>query len=85
LHYTVGDQYLATLNITADEKWRDFGIFFAFVISNWALVYFFIYTVRIKGWSFGFGALFGFLGKAVDGLKGLFKKSSKKEETKAEQ
>ncbi|KAF2149279.1 putative ABC transporter [Myriangium duriaei CBS 260.36] len=68
-----GDQYLASLNISPDQKWRDFGIFLAFVISNWALVYFFIWSVRVKGWSFGFGLLFGTLGKGVDKIKGLFK------------
>lgn len=78
--YSTGNDYLATLNIKASDKWRDFGIFLAFVISNWALVYFFIYTVRIKGWSFGFGALFGALGKAVGAVKGLFKKKEKKEQ-----
>lgn len=71
-----GDQYLAQLNVAAGDKWRDFGIFLAFVISNWALVYFFIYTVRIRGWSFGFGQLFGVLGKGVNGVKGLFRRKS---------
>ncbi|GAW10792.1 hypothetical protein ANO14919_001270 [Xylariales sp. No.14919] len=75
-----GNQYLATLNINADEKWRDFGIFLAFCISNWALVYFFIYTVRIRGWSFGFGYLFGTLGKFVDVLKKPFKRFGRKAE-----
>lgn len=74
-----GDQYLAQLNVAAGDKWRDFGIFLAFVISNWALVYFFIYTVRIRGWSFGFGQLFGVLGKGVDGVKGLFRRKSQDE------
>jgi ATP-binding cassette, subfamily G (WHITE), member 2, SNQ2 len=57
----------------------DFGIFLAFCISNWALVYFFIYTVRIRGWSFGFGRLFGGLGKLVTLLKQPFKRFGKKE------
>ncbi|KAI0905253.1 ABC-2 type transporter-domain-containing protein [Ustulina deusta] len=76
--YTTGNQYLATLNIDANEKWRDFGIFLAFCISNWALVYFFIYTVRIRGWSFGFGYVFGTLGKLVDVLKKPLKPLSRK-------
>ena len=76
--YRIGDQYLAGLNIRPDEKWRDFGIFLAFCVSNWALVYFFIYTVRIKGWSFGFGSLFGALGKAARMVKGLFKRMGQK-------
>jgi ABC-type multidrug transport system permease subunit len=61
--YSSGDEYLATLNLSAEEKWRDFGIFLAFCISNWALVYFFVWSVRIKGWSFGFGKLFGAVGR----------------------
>jgi ABC-type multidrug transport system permease subunit len=64
-----GNEFLQTLNIQASEKWRDFGIFLAFCISNWALVYFFIYTVRVKGWSFGLGYVFGGLGKVVDKVK----------------
>lgn len=72
--YSSGDQYLATLNINADEKWRDFGIFLAFCISNWALVYFFVYTVRIRGWKFGFGYVFGTLGRLVDAAKAPLKR-----------
>lgn len=72
--YSVGDDYLATLNISPRDKWPYFGIFLAFCISNWALVYFFIYTVRIKGWSFGFGLIFGGLGRLVDRMKNVGKK-----------
>ncbi|KAF1360157.1 ABC drug exporter AtrF [Lizonia empirigonia] len=72
--YSTGNDYLATLNIQANQKWRNFGILLAFCISNWALVYFFIWSVRIKGWSFGFGKTFGTLGKAVDKIKGEGKK-----------
>lgn len=77
--YANGNEYLATLNISPSDKWRDFGIFLAFVISNWALVYFFIYTVRVKGWTFGFGPLFNVLGKAVESLKKLFRKKEKEQ------
>jgi ATP-binding cassette subfamily G (WHITE) protein 2 (SNQ2) len=70
--YTDGTQYMLQLNIEPKEKWGYFGIFLGFVVANWVLVYFFIYTVRIRGWSFGFGAVFGGLGKLVGGLKGLF-------------
>ncbi|KAK7943645.1 ABC-2 type transporter-domain-containing protein [Apiospora aurea] len=58
-------------------KWRDFGIFLAFCISNWFLVYFFIYTVRVRGWSFGFGYVFGGLGKLVGLVKKPFTKFKK--------
>jgi ATP-binding cassette subfamily G (WHITE) protein 2 (SNQ2) len=78
--YSSGVDYMATLNIVPGDKWRDFGIFLAFCISNWALVYFFIYTVRIRGWSFGFETLFTGLGKGVGAAKRIFK--SKKGENK---
>ncbi|KAK3066382.1 ATP-binding cassette transporter snq2 [Teratosphaeriaceae sp. CCFEE 6253] len=67
--YSSGDQYLSSLNIKASDKWRDFGIFLIFVMSNYFLVYFFIYTVRVKGWTFGFGPLFGGLEKLVGYVK----------------
>ena len=44
-------------------------IFFVFVWTNWLLVYFFIYTVRVRGWSFGMGKLFSVLGKGVNVIK----------------
>ncbi|ROV88366.1 hypothetical protein VPNG_10268 [Cytospora leucostoma] len=77
--YRVADQYLSSLNIAAGDKWRNFGIFLAFVVSNWALVYFFIYTVRIRGWSFGLGWLFRVLGKGVDRVRSLFIRDRKVE------
>jgi ABC-type multidrug transport system permease subunit len=75
--YSNGIEYMATLNVRPDMKWRNFGIFLAFCISNWALVYFFIWTVRVKGWSFGFGTIFGLVGKAIGKVKGMFKKDKK--------
>ncbi|KAI0884215.1 ABC-2 type transporter-domain-containing protein [Annulohypoxylon maeteangense] len=77
--YSVGNQYLTTLNINADDKWRNFGIFLAFCFSNWMLVYFFIYTVRVRGWNFGLNYVFGTLGKFVGVLRKPFKWVSKKE------
>lgn len=59
--YTSGAEYLASLSIDPSQKWRDLGIFIAFCISNWMLVYFFIYTVRVRRWSFGLDYLFKFL------------------------
>ncbi|EME46118.1 ABC transporter-like protein [Dothistroma septosporum NZE10] len=78
--YTSANQYLQTLNISPNDKWRDFGIFLVFVFTNWFLVYFFIWSVRVKGWSFGFGPLFGFLSKVVNRVKAPFKRSGKKGE-----
>lgn len=71
--YSLGDGYLTTLNVGAGERWRDCGIFLAFVVSNWALVYFFIWSVRIKGWSFGFGKV----SSAVGAAAGMFKRKKK--------
>ncbi|OQE43412.1 hypothetical protein PENCOP_c003G07407 [Penicillium coprophilum] len=71
--FTDGAQYMANLNVHNDDKWKCFGIFLAFVIINWALVYFFIYTVRVRGWSFGLASVFGMGGLIIDRVKGLFK------------
>lgn len=75
--YSDGTQYMKTLNVEPKDKWRYFGIFLAFCISNWALVYFFIYAVRIKGWGFGLGYVFGGLGAVANRVKGLFRKKNK--------
>ncbi|KAL2148073.1 hypothetical protein VTH82DRAFT_2479 [Thermothelomyces myriococcoides] len=79
--YVDGTEYLESIGISPDTKWRNFGIFLVFCVTNWMLVYFFIYTVRIKGWTFGFGPLFRMIDKVVGAVKGLFKsrKSDDKE------
>lgn len=46
-------------------------------MSNVFLVYFFVYTVRIKKWSFGLGTLFGGLESLAKKVKGLFGKKEK--------
>jgi ABC-type multidrug transport system permease subunit len=33
--YATGDEYLATLGISPDTKWRNFGIFLVFCFTNW--------------------------------------------------
>ena len=67
--YSNGVEYMASLNIKPSDKWKYLPIFLAFVCSNWMLVYFFIYTVRVKGWGFGLGYVFGGLGKLFDCAK----------------
>lgn len=69
--FSTGTDFMNALNITADDKWKYMGVFAGFCISNYALIYFFIYTVRIRGWSFGLGTVFGGFGKGVDLLKSL--------------
>ena len=34
--YRDGIEYMQTLNVVPGDKWRDFGVFLAFCISNWA-------------------------------------------------
>jgi ATP-binding cassette subfamily G (WHITE) protein 2 (SNQ2) len=82
--YSDGKQYLQALNLEANDAWRNFGIFLGFCFSNWMLVYFFIWSVRVKGWSFGFGTLTGLFDKAIEKISGLLTRKSKKtEEVKA--
>ena len=45
-------QYIATLNIYPNQKWRDFGILLGFTVSNWLLVYATVYIFRYRGWSY---------------------------------
>ena len=66
--YSSGNDYLDTLNIKPSDKWRNFGIFLAFCISNWSLVYFLIWSVRIRGWGFGFGVVSRAIGTVVGGV-----------------
>ncbi|KAL2166769.1 hypothetical protein VTG60DRAFT_2167 [Thermothelomyces hinnuleus] len=81
--YVDGTEFLETIGISPDTKWRSFGIFLVFCFTNWMLVYFFIYTVRIKGWTFGFGPLFRVIDKVVGAVKGLFKSRKSDKETVA--
>lgn len=69
--YSNGIEYMATLNVEPGDKWRYMPIFAAFCVSNWALVYFFIWSVRVKGWGFGLGGLFRGVGRGVNGVKGV--------------
>ncbi|KAI9798569.1 MAG: hypothetical protein M1833_004706 [Piccolia ochrophora] len=72
--FSTGDDYLATLNVSPNDKWAYMGIFLGFCISNWALVYFFIYTTRIRGWSFGLGTLFNVVGGGLSSVTSVLSK-----------
>ena len=76
--YASGPEYLKTIKVSPQDKWRDFGVFLVFVVTNWLLIYFFIYFVRVKGFTFGMGPLFGGLGKVVDKAAGAVKKALSK-------
>ena len=67
--FSSGEEYLRTLNVQSDDKWKCMGIFLAFCIINWALVYFFIYTTRIRGWSFGLAFVIGTFSYAISAVK----------------
>jgi ATP-binding cassette subfamily G (WHITE) protein 2 (SNQ2) len=82
--YRTGEEYLGTVNLSGKDKWGYFGIFLGFCISNWVLVYFFVYTVRVKGWTFGLGSLFGAMGKGVDTVAGSVTKLVQRREKKGE-
>lgn len=75
--FATGSEYMENLNVHHGDKWRCFGIFLGYVIFNWMLVYFMVYSCRVRGWSFGLGYVFGFLGMVVGkvkkGLKSLVK------------
>ncbi|KAK1758006.1 ABC transporter G family member 19 [Echria macrotheca] len=82
--FASGAEYLDSLGIEPGYQWRDFGIFLVFCFTNWALVYFFIYTVRVKGWTFGFGALFGWMEKVGEKVKGVFVRNKDSSTEKSE-
>ena len=77
--YANGREYMHSLNVHDGDKWRCFGIFLAYVIINWGLLYFFVYTIRVRGWKFGMGLLFGALGSVIDKVKSSISLTSKKD------
>ncbi|KAL9126867.1 MAG: hypothetical protein Q9217_004148 [Psora testacea] len=77
-----GVEYMRSLNVEPSDKWKYLPIFLAFCVSNWALVYFFVYTVRVRRWGFGLGSLLGGLervgGMVVHGVGKIFAGRSKR-------
>uniref|UniRef100_A0A8H7NKK4 ABC transporter domain-containing protein n=1 Tax=Bionectria ochroleuca TaxID=29856 RepID=A0A8H7NKK4_BIOOC len=71
--YQNGLEYIETLNIHNGDQWLALGLMAVFVVLNWALLFFFVYTVRFKGWTFGIAHLKRFFFKA----KRSFKRTSK--------
>ena len=64
--YSVADEYLRAMDIPLGGKWKYFGAFGAMTITNWMLLYFFVYTVRIRGWTFGMVPLFRWIGFGIN-------------------
>jgi ABC-type multidrug transport system ATPase subunit len=77
--FTDGSQYLRQLHVEPGNKWPCMAIFLLFCITNWLLVYFFIYTTRVREWSFGLDTVFGWAGKGVSKVKGMLKGKKREE------
>ncbi len=45
--YSVGDQYLRTLNMNFDDRWRNLGFVCAYVIFNAACAFAFFYSTKV--------------------------------------
>ncbi|KAJ5198072.1 CDR ABC transporter [Penicillium cinerascens] len=48
---TIGDQYLATSEIYYDQRWRNFGIVWAFIAFNIFMATLLYYLFRVKKWD----------------------------------
>ncbi|PYI28297.1 putative ABC multidrug transporter [Aspergillus indologenus CBS 114.80] len=48
---SVADQYLAGVNIFYSERWRNFGIFWVYIVVDIAAAVFLYYAFRVKKWS----------------------------------
>lgn len=57
--YTVADQFLAPSKIYWSERWRNYGIMWAFIVFNIAMAVFLYYMFRARKGSFSLGGLFG--------------------------
>ncbi|PUU78320.1 hypothetical protein B9Z19DRAFT_983593, partial [Tuber borchii] len=53
--YSVADEYLRAMDIPR--------AFDARTITNWTLLYYFVYAVGIRGWAFGVVSLFRWIGR----------------------
>lgn len=67
--YRVGDEYLQAINLKFSDEWPFFAIFILFTVVNCGLVYFMMYFVRIKHYSFGFGFVLGLPGRVLSALR----------------
>ncbi|KAA8650140.1 hypothetical protein EYZ11_011024 [Aspergillus tanneri] len=52
---TVADQYLASVGINWTQRWRNFGIFWAYIVFDIAAAVLLYYCFRVKKWKFSFG------------------------------
>jgi ABC-type multidrug transport system permease subunit len=45
--YSVGDQYLHTLNMSLDDRWRNFGFMWVYILFNAFCVFLFFYLTKV--------------------------------------
>lgn len=57
--YSIGSEYLATINIYESQKWRNVGFFFAYILFNIVAMLGLYYLVRVKVWKAPKFNLFG--------------------------
>ncbi len=48
---STSDQFLASVNISYTDRWRDFGIGWAYIVFNIAAAVLLYYVFRVKHWS----------------------------------
>jgi ABC-type multidrug transport system permease subunit len=49
--YSVGDQYLSTLNMNFDDRWRNFGFMCVYITFNAALCFAFFYLTKVASFN----------------------------------
>jgi ATP-binding cassette, subfamily G (WHITE), member 2, SNQ2 len=65
--YSVGDQYLQTVNMSFDDRWRNFGFMCVYVMFNAALCFTFFYLTKVA--SFNIRGVVAKLGKKATKAK----------------
>jgi ABC-type multidrug transport system permease subunit len=49
--YSVGDQYLQTRNMSFDDRWRNFGFMWVYIVFNGALCFAFFYLTKVASFN----------------------------------
>ena len=49
--YSVGDQYLQTVNMSFDNRWRNFGFMCVYVVFNAAVCFAFFYLTKVANFN----------------------------------
>jgi len=49
--YSVGDQYLQTVNMSFDDHWRNFGFMCVYVVFNAAVCFAFFYWTKVANFN----------------------------------